>query len=78
MPFGCPALDALDDVTALRSEAEMAARRIARRDVQSRVLPPGSRDDLALLLDTLRRMQAVIELDARPTISQMYRLRIGH
>ena len=43
--------------------------------------PYGHHQDFAkawVLLDTLRRMQAIIELDARPTISQMYQLRIGH
>ena len=77
MPFGCRALDALDDITALRSDAEFAALRIAARDRTSRVLPPGSRDDLAIILETLRRMQAHIEHDARPEIAQMYRQKIG-
>lgn len=77
MPFGCPALDALDDLAALRSDAEFAAIRIAARDRTSRVLPPGSRDDLAIILETLRRMQLQIERNARPEISAIYKQRIG-
>ena len=77
MGFGCPALDALDDIAALRSDAEFAATRIAHRERTSRVMPPGSREDLALILDTLRRMQSQLERSARPEIAKMYAQRIG-
>ncbi len=77
MGFGCPALDALDDIAALRSEAEFAAIRIAARDRTSHVIPPESRDDLATIVNALRRMQQQLERQARPEIAQMYRTRIG-
>lgn len=77
MAFGCPALDVLDDIIALRSEAEFAALRIAARDKTSHVLPPGSRDDLVLVIEKLRRIQQRLEHSARPEISAMYAQRIG-
>jgi hypothetical protein len=77
MGFGCHALNALDDIAALRSEAEFAARRIALRDRTSHMLPPGSRDDLALVLEVLRKIQDRLEQDARPEVAKMYQTRIG-
>lgn len=77
MPFGCPALDALDDVAANREEAQKAAERIARRDSQARVLPPGSRDDLATVLACLERIDWLLRNEARPEVAAMYQERIG-
>lgn len=78
MPFGCRALDALDDLMARRNEAQKAAWRIAKRDNQARVLPPGSRDDLAIVLECLARMDELIRNDARPEVAAMYQERIRH
>ena len=78
MPFGCRALDALDDVQGNRDEAQEAARRIAKRDSQARVLPLGSRDDLATVLACLERIDWLLRNEARPEVAAMYRERIGH
>ena len=78
MPFGCRALDALDDITARRDEAMRAAWRIKRRDDQARTLPPGSRDDLAIVLRCLARIDELITTDARPEVAAMYQSKIGH
>ena len=75
MPFGCPALSALDDLMANRDEAQRAAWRIAKRDSQARVLPPGSRDDLATVLDCLDRIDHLIRNEARPEVAAMYQER---
>lgn len=79
MPFGCPALDAIDNATAVRDEAYKALLRIAIRDRQSRVLPPGSRDDLALALAALENLHEMLTGDegARPLVAALYQARIG-
>ena len=77
MPFGCRALDALDDLQANRSKAAGAARRIAKRDSQARVLPPPSRDDLAIVLECLARIDELLRNHARPDVAAMYQERIG-
>lgn len=77
MPFGDRALDAILDAQALRHEAACAAERIARREQQARVLPPGSRDDLAIILECLRRQHRPLADELYPHFAALYAERTG-
>lgn len=57
MPFGDPAYDALEEALAHREKAEKAAKRMALRERTARSLPPGSRDDLAIVILALEAMK---------------------